>query len=46
VSGFSDLTAVRLVAAGKIDGEFLASDRWQAERKRRMLVPNLDFSTS
>jgi hypothetical protein len=26
----------RLVAAGKIDGEFLASDRWQVERKRRI----------
>jgi hypothetical protein len=28
------------------DGEFLASDRWQVEWKRRMLVPNLGFSTS
>jgi hypothetical protein len=27
----------RLVAAGKIDGEFLASDRWQVERKRRIV---------
>jgi hypothetical protein len=27
----------RLVAAGKIDGEFLASDRWQVERKRRVV---------
>jgi hypothetical protein len=26
----------RLVAAGKIDGEFLASDRWQVERERRI----------
>ena len=28
----------RLVAAGKIDGAFLASDRWQVERKRRVVV--------
>jgi hypothetical protein len=27
----------RLAAAGKIDGEFLASDRWQVERKRRIV---------
>jgi hypothetical protein len=27
----------RLVAAGKIDGEFLASDRWQVERKWRIV---------
>ena len=27
----------RLVAAGKIDGEFLALDRWQVERKRRVV---------
>jgi hypothetical protein len=27
----------RLVAAGKIDGEFLVSDRWQIERKRRIV---------
>ena len=28
----------RLVDAGKIDGEFLASDRWQVERKRRIVI--------
>ena len=27
----------RLIAAGKIDGKFLASDGWQVERKRRIV---------